>query len=284
MRLSRALRHRGLTGNEGVSDARVAQLDRALASGAKGRRFESCRVHWSGFTVKTLVDIAVEAGLISRADAARAGRTSEQRSLALVVALRDAGVDELALLGALRKATRVKALDPESVRSEAEALRLVPREICRRHRVLPIAVSAEPGGGRVLRIAMADPTDADAIAEVAELSGCDIEVHLLPLSAIEELTEHGFRGLHTQVRARRPFGEGVAPATEPHARASQVGEDTAIVPATVPFHAVTDEADVGLRLRALVRLLESKGLLAEGELDAAVIDLMRAGSGSHDDE
>lgn len=26
--------------------ARVAQLDRALASGAKGHRFESCRVHF----------------------------------------------------------------------------------------------------------------------------------------------------------------------------------------------------------------------------------------------
>jgi hypothetical protein len=233
---------------------------------------------------KTLAEIAIEAGLISRADAARAGRTSEQRSIALVAALRDAGVDELALLSALRKATRVKALDPGTIRPEAEALRLVPREICRRHRVLPFAVAAEPGGGRVLRIAMADPTDDDAIAEVGELSGCDVEVHLLPLSAIDELTEHGFRGLHTQVRARRPFGEGVAPSTEPHARASQVGEDTAIVPATVPFHSVGDEADVGMRLRALVRLLEAKGVLAEGELEATVIDLMRGGSGSHDDE
>ena len=234
---------------------------------------------------KTLAEIAVESGLVNRAEVARASRNAEQRGTPLVVALvRDAEVDELALLAAIRKATRVKALDPAAVRPDPEALRLVPRDLCRRHRVLPFAVALEPGTGRVLRIAMADPTDAAALAELEHVAGCELEVTILPLSAIDELTEQGFRGLDTQLlpRApRRPFGEGVHPSTQPHARhhgrSGEPGDDTALTPSTVPFHAVADEADSALRLRALVRLLEAKGVLAEGELEGAVIDLMRAG-------
>jgi hypothetical protein len=233
---------------------------------------------------KTLAEIAIEAGLVSRADVTRAGRAAEQRGVPLIVSLvHEAAVDELALLAALRKATRVKGLDPGTVRPEPEALRLVPGDLCRRHRVLPVALAREQGA-RVLRIAMADPTDAAAIAEVEHVAGCELEVWLLPLSAIEELTAQGFRGLETQVlRTRRPFGDGVAPSTQPHAR-REIGEDTALTPSTTPYHSVGDEADLGLRVRALVRLLEQKGVLGEGEMERAVIDLMRAGRPAGTDE
>jgi hypothetical protein len=235
--------------------------------------------------VKTLSEIAIDAGLVTRTEVTRVGRLADQRAVPLVVALvRDAGVDELALLAALRKATRVKGLDPANLRPDPEALRTIPRDLCRRHRVLPVSVSRDPGGGRVLRIAMADPTDATALAEVEHVAGCELEVSILPLSAIDELTEQGYRGLGAEaLRQRRPFGEGMKPSTQPHAR-REIGEDTALTPATVPFHSVAEEAEVGLRLRALVRLLEAKGVLAEGELDGAVIDLMRAGRAIESDE
>jgi hypothetical protein len=111
------------------------------------------------------------------------------------------------------------------------------------------------------------------------VSGLEVEVAVLPLSAIDELTEQGYRQAGPAPRPRRPFGEGLHPATQPHARGGREGgaEDPAVAPATVPFHALADEADAGLRLRALVRLLEAKGVLAEGELEDAVIDLLRAG-------
>lgn len=234
---------------------------------------------------KTLAEIAIEAGLVARGEVARAARAAEQRNVPLVVTLvRDAEVDELALLAALRKATRVKALDPGTLRPDPEALRMIPRDLCKRHRVLPVAVVIDQGN-RVLRIAMADPTDATALAEVEHVAGCELEVSILPLSAIDELTEQGFRGIQTQVtRPRRPFGEGATPSTQPHARA-MIGDDTAVTPSTVPFHSVADEADLGLRLRALVRVLEGKGVLLEGELENAVIELLRqARPFSEDDE
>lgn len=228
---------------------------------------------------KTLAEIAIDAGLVNRAEAARAGRAAEQRGVPLVVALvRELEVDELALLAAIRKQIRVPALDPGTVRPEADALRTVSKEVCRKHRVLPIQLVSDRGT-RVLRLAMADPTDAAAIAEVELVAGCELEISVLPLSSIEELAEHGFRGLTaaTVPRGRRPFGEALHVATQPHLRREAVGDDTALTPSTIPFHSVADEADHALRLRALVRLLEAKGVLADGELEQVVIDLMRAG-------
>src|SRR5439155_17410258 len=116
--------------------APVAQLDRALASGAKGHRFESCRAH-----LKTLAEIAIEAGLVTKAGAAKAGRMAEERKQPLVAMLiRELGVDEVALIGALRKQTRVPHLDPAQIQVDPEALRHVARDACARLRVLPLTI------------------------------------------------------------------------------------------------------------------------------------------------
>jgi hypothetical protein len=228
---------------------------------------------------KTLAEIAIEAGLVTRAEATRAGRAAEKSGVPLVVAfIRDLEVDELGLVAAIRKQTRVAGMDPGTVRPEADALRTVSREVCRRHRVLPVQLITDRNGTRLLRVAMADPTDATALAEVELVAGCELEVSVLPLSAIDELTEQGYRAaVALGVVARRPFGAGLHVATQPHLRRDP-GEDTALTPSTVPFHTVADEADAGLRVRALVRVLAAKGLVTEAEVEEAVIDLMRAGN------
>src|SRR5882757_2606457 len=115
---------------------------------------------------KTLGEIAIEAGLVNKASAAKAGRMAEERREPLVVVLiRELGVDEVALVGALRKQTRVPLIDPAEIEIDAEALRLLPRDVCARLRVLPLSVVTD-GRGKLLRIAMADPTDTSAIAEI----------------------------------------------------------------------------------------------------------------------
>ncbi|MCA9676930.1 MAG: hypothetical protein H6709_15665 [Kofleriaceae bacterium] len=234
---------------------------------------------------KPLAEIAIDAGLVTRADIARVARVAEQRGVPLVVALvRDGGVDELALLAAIRKQTRVPSLDPGTVRPDADALRMVPGDLCRRHRVLPVQVVVGAAGRhRVLRVAMADPSDAAAFTEVEHVAGVELDVSVLPLSAIEELIEQGLRAFTTQVTPRRrPFGDGVRVTTQRHARAPgparPVGDDTALTsPATVPFHSVSDEADVAVRVQALVDLLVARGLFTEADYEQAVIDRMRDG-------
>ncbi len=239
-------------------------------------------IPWRDHVPKTLAEIAIEAGLVTRAEANRAGRAAEKSGVPLVVAfIRDLEVDELGLVAAIRKQTRVAGMDPGTVRPEAEALRAVTREVCRRHRVLPVQLITDRGGARVLRVAMADPTDAAALAEVEHVAGCELEISVLPLSAIDELTEQGYRTASPPA-ARKPFGGGLHIATQPHLRRDPVSDDTALTPSTTPFHLVADEADASLRIRALVKVLAARGLVTEAEVEAAVIDLMKAGNGNLD--
>jgi hypothetical protein len=228
---------------------------------------------------KTLAEIAIEAGLVSKLDAARIGRLVDKHNQPLIAILvRELGVDEVALVAAIRRQTRVPLIDPADATPDPEAIRLLPRDACKRLRALPLAVAADEAGRRVLRVAMADPTDEAAIAEVEHLAGCEIEITTLPLSAIEELVEKGYKGFTTAVvRApRRRFGDSIRTTTTPHARA--VDDTGDVVPLTVPFHVITEDTDIELRFRALYRLLVTKGVVTEDEFEEAVRDLVKAES------
>lgn len=233
---------------------------------------------------KTLAEIAIEAGLVSKPDAARAGRVAEKQAAPLIaVLIREIGVDEVALVAAIRRQTRVPLIDPADARPDTEALRLLPRDACKRLRVLPLAVAADEAGRRVLRVAMADPTDEAAIAEVEHLAGCEIEITTLPLSAVEELVDSGYRGFTTAVvRApRRKFGDTTRSSAAGRAVSEETGE---AVPLTVPFHVVTEYTDVELRFRALYKLLLTKGVVTEDEFEEAVRELVKQESGAGETE
>jgi hypothetical protein len=58
----------------------------------------------------------------------------------------------------------------QGVRVDSRAMGVVPRAVCARHRILPIARD-----GDRLVIAMADPRDADAVADVVLITGLDVE-------------------------------------------------------------------------------------------------------------
>jgi len=222
---------------------------------------------------KTLAEIAFEAGLVGRADAAGAARLADKRGVPLVTVLvRELHVDELALVAAMRRLVRVPLVDPAAVRPDPDALREVPRDVCRRLKLLPVSVATDPIGTRVVRLAMADPLDAAALAEIEHLTAADIEVFALPLSAVEELIEQGYRGATTEVvqRSRRLFGEGLVAESGP-----ALIDPTTEIPATVPHHNVADEADVELRHQALLQLLVAKGIVTEDEYQAAVRELLR---------
>jgi hypothetical protein len=236
--------------------------------------------------MKTLAEIAIEAGLVTKANAAKAGHLAEDKKQPLVVALvRELGVDELALVAALRKHTRVPLADPGDVTIDPEALRQVPRDVCARLRVLPIG-SAIDGTSRVLRVAMADPTDTTAIAELESLAHCDIDVVALPLSAIDELIGKAYRQVNTAVVQRpgaRRFGDNLfvtakgrgVPATDE----SEISV-TAQIPLAMLHAAVPDELE--LRLTALVQVLVAKGIFTEDELAEALRKARPAPAGGAD--
>jgi hypothetical protein len=236
--------------------------------------------------VKTLAEIAIEAGLVTKALAAKAGRVADERRLPLVVVLvRELGVDELALVGALHRQTRVTVLDPADVQVDPDALRQVPREACIRLRALPLSLGE--GGERVLKVAMADPTDTAAIAELEQLSRCELEVTALPLSAVEELVDRGYRAFSTAVVPRPGRGsDNLFITTQQVPRIQGVvsllgGDDGEVsVTAQIPLAALfgdraADEPDVETRVAALYQLLLAKGIITEAEVVEAVRALRR---------
>jgi type II secretion system (T2SS) protein E len=221
--------------------------------------------------VKTLGEIAIEAGLVNKVTAAKAGRMAEGRKERLVVVLvRELGVNEVALVAALRKQTRVPLIDPGSIEIDPEALRQVPRDICARLRLLPLSLTTDRRG-KLLRIAMADPTDTQAVAEIEQLTHCDVEVNVLPLSAIDELVDKGYRQINTAVvsRAGNPGATMfVTSRGKVEAEAESEVSETAQIPLAT-LQAMGPD-DLEARFAALVGLLLAKGLVTEAELAEAL--------------
>jgi type II secretion system (T2SS) protein E len=221
--------------------------------------------------VKTLAEIAIEAGLVTKAGAAKAGRMAEERKEPLVVVLiKELGVNEVALIGALRKQTRVPLLDPAQVEVDPDALRIVPRDSCARLRVLPLGLSND-GKTRVLRVAMADPTDTSAILELEVIANCEIEVTALPLSAIDELVDKGYKQFSTAVTRPRLFGTNLAVTTkqnriQPIDSAEAAGEREISVTAQIPLSSLGPATTLEARFGALCQVLINKGIVTEAEL------------------
>jgi hypothetical protein len=220
--------------------------------------------------VKTLAEIAIEAGLVTKDSAVKAGRIAAQRQEPLVsVLVRELGVDEVALIGALRKQTRVPLIDPADVQVDPEAMRLVSRDVCQRLRVLPLSTAFD-GTTKVLRIAMADPTDTSAILELEQLAACEIEVTALPLSAIEELVDKGYRHFSTAIVNRSAMIVGRRTRTGP-VEITPGSESEVSVTAQIPLIALAP--DLEARITALCAVLVKKGLISEAELAEALQSL-----------
>jgi hypothetical protein len=226
--------------------------------------------------VKTLAEIAIEAGLVTKAGAAKAGRMAEERKEPLVVVLiKELGVNEVALIGALRKQTRVPLLDPAQVEVDADALRMVPRDSCARLRVLPLGITID-GKTRVLRVAMADPTDTSAILELEVIANCEIEVTALPLSAIDELVEKGYKQFSTAVTRPKMFGTNLAVTTkqnrspQPIEGPESAGTSEVSVTQQIPLSSLVPAPDLEVRFMALCQVLVSKGVMTEAELADAL--------------
>jgi hypothetical protein len=215
-------------------------------------------------------------------------------------------VDELALVAEIKRQARIAIADPAVVEHDAEAIRELSRDTCWRLRVMPLSVALFEAGPRTLHLAMADPTDTVAIAEVEHLTGCQVEASLMPLSAIEELVEEAYRSFVTEVIPRKdkarqskrksrkgrkntPYGGTLVVSSSTLSRGQADGGqgrqhdgqvETPLAPgktkpSTVPFHRVSDEASPELRLQALLELLYRKELITPAEYEDEVRALMK---------
>lgn len=93
-------------------------------------------------------------------------------------------VDKAQLVDFLSRQYQVPSIDLSQVDVSPEVVRLVPRELCERHQLLPIAVH-----GSTLVVALADPGNYHAIDDLKFKTGLNVEVVVAPEEEIAK-----FRG------------------------------------------------------------------------------------------
>lgn len=228
---------------------------------------------------KPLAEIVIEEALASSADVERAADYSDRVGVPIVVAMVDElGLDEVALMSAIRRHVRIRVGDPASAAPDLEAVRMLGRDVARRLHVVPLAVAPGHGSGRVLEVALADPTDVMAIAEVEDATGCTVAPVLLPLGAVRELCASVYRNLVTEVMVR---GSDLPARGSPRARpaATRPLRERRSRPRTERPDGETAGAGDGelvLRHRALLGLLVEKQIITLAEYEEAVASLRDA--------
>ncbi len=219
----------------------------------------------------SLAEIVIVEGLVEADGLSRAVESSDAAREPIVVSLvREEGIDEVALVAALKKHSRIKVLDPAKVEYDHDALRELHRDDCRRLRAVPLSLQLFGAGPRVLGVAMADPTDAVGVAELEHLSGCAVEPVLVTLSAVEEMIETAYKHAVTEVMRR---ADSLSDDSAPQIRSKKPAFKK---PKTTPFHRLSDEAGPLLRAEALLNICLQKQLFTEEEYEETLATLMKS--------
>ncbi len=82
---------------------------------------------------------------------------------------------------------RVPAIDLSQVEPDKELTKLVTREVCERHHIVPVSRA-----GSSVTVAMADPTNLNAIDDIKFLTGYNVDVVVASETAITELIERSY--------------------------------------------------------------------------------------------
>jgi type II secretory ATPase GspE/PulE/Tfp pilus assembly ATPase PilB-like protein len=132
---------------------------------------------------KQLGEFLVEKGLINR-DQLRVALTEQKQKNERLgkILVRLGLVSESVLRDVLAEMLRVESIDLSKVVPDSDAVALLPEDVARRFRLLPIAYDPV---ARALTVAMSDTFDVVALDQVAALLGGNIEVRTLLASEAE---------------------------------------------------------------------------------------------------
>jgi type IV pilus assembly protein PilB len=189
-------------------------------------------------------------------------------------------VTEEQLVQALATQLGLTTIDLQDVEPGPEALACLPADACKRYGVFPIRVDPAQ---RLLWVATAEP-EREPLAEVARIARHTLEPVLCTMSSIDRAIKRFYRA--EGAPARGPLNEPsreTAPIDEPweEGEADLVeSSELASGSVAVPEGAFGENEDVrtillrlektvvaqGKSFRALVELLQEKGLLRRGEL------------------
>ncbi|NOY44142.1 MAG: hypothetical protein GXP50_01615 [Deltaproteobacteria bacterium] len=171
------------------------------------------------------------------------------------------------ILRCLSAQLRLPAVDFRKVRISPRALAAVPLRIAEKYHVMPVALKEELGKKSVI-LAMADPTNLDAISEIEFQTGVNVRPVVATESGITRAINYYYRKQGQDPAAQAPPSERVpvGPA------GGSEGEDEMVILQKGEERRVSslDGLDTGELLKVLIRVLEAKGVLTREELEAAL--------------
>ncbi|RMG95890.1 MAG: hypothetical protein D6708_02835 [Candidatus Dadabacteria bacterium] len=179
-------------------------------------------------------------------------------------------VKEEDILRCLSAQLRLPAVDFRKVRISPRALAAVPLRIAEKYHVIPVALKEESGKKSVI-LAMADPTNLDAISEIEFQTGVNVRPVVATESGITRAINYYYRkqGPDPAAGGGPPRPSPVTatpapPAPEPEEEMVilQKGEERRV--------GSLDGLDARDLLEVLLRVLEKKGVVTREELLAAL--------------
>jgi len=123
----------------------------------------------------------------ARAVAARHSTASHSPQRLLDILESQGALDQSKIANLLAAAAGVEFVDLARVSPTPPALALLPQNLARRHRALPLAIEASQ-----LRVALADPLDTDALDTLAHVTGKEIVPLAAPPTAIAQALDRAY--------------------------------------------------------------------------------------------
>jgi type IV pilus assembly protein PilB len=184
-------------------------------------------------------------------------------------------VTEEQLVHALATQLGLDTIDLRTAEPSAEALASLPADACEKYGVFPVRVDPAQG---LLFVATAEP-ERETLVEVARMAGHAVEPLLCTMGSIDEAIRRFYRG-EDEGGASQPAQSAPAAASPDEGPWEEAEADLVDAASPSPPEAA-DAGDVrkillrlentvaaqGKSLRALVELLQEKGLLRRGELN-----------------
>jgi type IV pilus assembly protein PilB len=177
----------------------------------------------------------VRAGLLSEAQHAQAETMRQQVGGAIgaiLVKLGFIGDDELTEF--ISEQERLPVVDPSSRVIPRSLVMRIPRDVLERHHVIPVSQEHQ-----TITLAMADPTDYDAIEEIQFLTNCRINVALASqaniVRALNRLSNEEERNREELSRELERAGKSSAPLEV------TPGLESALIPLLVEKGIITED-------------------------------------------
>lgn len=213
---------------------------------------------------KRLGEILIDAKLISETQLAAAlhsQRTWGGKLGSTLVRMGFAKEEEI--LKCLSAQLKLPSVDFRKINISPKALNCVSNKIAEKYNVIPVALR-EDGGKKTIVLAMSDPTNLDVISEIEFQAGVNVRPAVAAESSITKEIEKCYRNR----KMKEEYG------FEKHVNLSAMDDaDEMIIVsrgAEVRVPATTETTDPMPILKALVRVLEKKGVITRAEIEQAI--------------